>query len=93
ARVGALRTPVHWERFDPKEVSTMCRACREEPETVEHLVHFCECLLPTPLVDRRLHSEAMLACALGFNTTADSDNLRAEQATLHKTGMTFLPCS
>ncbi|KAG0437328.1 hypothetical protein HPB47_017490 [Ixodes persulcatus] len=38
ARAGALRTLVYRERFDPKVVSTMCRACREEPETVEHLV-------------------------------------------------------
>ncbi|KAG0421626.1 hypothetical protein HPB47_002493 [Ixodes persulcatus] len=75
ARAGALRTLVYRERFDPKVVSTMCRACREEPGTVEHLVLYCECLLPTPLVDRWLHSEAMLACALGFKTTADSDNL------------------
>ncbi|KAG0416830.1 hypothetical protein HPB47_006103 [Ixodes persulcatus] len=75
ARAGALRTLVYRERFDPKVVSTMCRACREEPETVEHLVLYCECLLPAPLVDRRLHSEVMLAYALGFKTTADSDNL------------------
>ncbi|KAG0415221.1 hypothetical protein HPB47_007620 [Ixodes persulcatus] len=75
ARAGALRTLVYRERFDPKVVSTMCRACREEPETVEHLVLYCECLLPVPLVHRRLHSEVMLPYALGFKTTADSDNL------------------
>ncbi|KAG0427462.1 hypothetical protein HPB47_025476 [Ixodes persulcatus] len=75
ARAGALRTLVYRERFDPKVVSTMCRACREEPETVEHLVIYCECLLPTSQVDRRLRSEVMLAYALGFKTTTNSDNL------------------
>ncbi|KAG0425322.1 hypothetical protein HPB47_027487 [Ixodes persulcatus] len=80
ARAGALRTLVYRERFDPKVVSTMCRVCREEPETVEHLVLYCECLLPTPLVDRRLHSEVMLAYALGFKTTANSDILYTDGA-------------
>ncbi|KAG0417126.1 hypothetical protein HPB47_005871 [Ixodes persulcatus] len=66
ARAGALRTLVYRERFDPKVVSTMCRACREEPETVEHLVLYCE----SPA---SLRGDASICT--GFKTTADSDNL------------------
>lgn len=66
-KAGALWALVYQKRFDPKVESTMCQACGDGTETVEHLALCSECLLLLSVMDQRQpHPEMTLSDTLWF---------------------------
>ncbi|KAH7978772.1 hypothetical protein HPB49_006707 [Dermacentor silvarum] len=79
ARAGALRTLAYRHHCDSTIASTMCRACGEEDECIEHLVLRCK-KLPTLLPE-----DATLARTLGFRSPEDATSGNGDEFDLQST--------
>ncbi|KAH7953359.1 hypothetical protein HPB49_007349 [Dermacentor silvarum] len=76
ARAGALRTLEYRHHFDPTIASTICRACGEEDESIEHIVLRCKRLPTLPPED------ATFSRTLGFRSADDATSGNGDEVLL-----------